>query len=200
MSFFNPNIQQVFEDDNREFIKLKNLIFATYNIIYCIREDYNVREFSELRAKSQLEFIRFVNRFQEQNLTLIDSNFPTLLADIAIEVMTNRVKSLSDFIVRNQPFNSLIEQHNALYESDKIQDFIELLVYSDIASKHLSKGERDFTKIFKCRKTANEIEYFTLFERLKLYEYLKNNILLEIDWNKSEINGREVSLVLRISV
>jgi len=200
MSFYNPNIQQAFEDDKREFITLKGLKFATYKIIYNICESCNVRNVSELNEKSQLEFIRFGNSFQEHNLTLVDLNFPTLLADIAIEVMNNRVKSLSDFIVRNQPFNSLIEQHNALYESDKIQDFIELLVYSDIASKHLSKGERDFTKIYKRRKTANDFEYFTLFERLKLYEYLKNNILLEIDWKKSEINESEVSLVLRISV
>jgi len=200
MSFYNPNIQRAFEADKREFIKLKDLIFATYKICYRISDGCSVKDVEDLRAKYQLDFVGFDNPFQQQNLTLVDGTFPALLGDIALEVLTGRVKSPMDYIVRNQPFTSLTKQHLALYEGDKVQDFIELLVYSDIASKHFSKGERDFTKIFKQRKTADEFEYYSLFERLKMYDFLKKYMRFEIDRTKSEIDGREVKLFFRISV
>lgn len=200
MSFYNPNIQKAFDKDEYNFIKLTGLTFGTYKIIYRISDGFSVVNIYDLREKHQLNFVGFDNRIQEQNLTLVDKTFPALLADIVLEALIGKVTSLRDFIIRNQPFNSMIEQYKALYEGDRIQDFIELLVYSDIAAKHISKGERDFTKIFKRRKTANEFEYFTLFERLKLYDYLKIKMKLEIDKKKTEIKGREVILFLKISV
>ncbi len=200
MTFYNPNIQQAFEDDTRQFIKLKGVTFGTYKLIYRISDGCMVRNTNELRAKYQLEFVRMANRFQHENLTIVDNSFPELLSDIALEVMTGRVSSPLDYIIRNQPFSSLTEQHEALYERDKIQDFIELLVYSDIAQKHKSAGERDFTTVYCSKKTENELEYYTLFERLKLYDYLKRNLQLKIDREKSTIEGQEVALYFKIFV
>ena len=200
MSFYNPNIQHAFEEDKRNFIKLKNLTFASYKIKYRINDCCSVKGIDDLRAKYQLGFVGFENRFKQQNLCLVDEKFPELLADIALEVMTGRVKSFWDFIVRNKPFISLTAEHQAIYEGDMIQDFIELLVYSDIASPKISRGERDFTKIYKYKNTSSEYEFFSLFERLKMYDYLKRNILLEIDKRKSVLKGRFFIMYFKISV
>ena len=200
MSFYNPNIQRAFEEDKREFIQLKGVTLATYTIVYRINDCYVFTDLSHIHSKFQLLFQRFENLHQQRNLMLVDSVFPVLMADIALEVLLGNVCTLQEYICSKKTLKMVSNGYEELFLPYKFHDFIELLVYSDIASKHSSKVERDFHRIYCCKSTADELEYFTLFERLKLSDYLMREMRLEIDWKKSGIKGHKARLCLRLRV
>jgi hypothetical protein len=200
MSFYNPNIQRAFDEDERDFIQLKGLTLATYVIVYRINDGYSATDISQIHSKFQLLFQRFGNLHQQRNLMMVDSVFPVLMADIALEVLLGVVRSLREYIGSEKTLKIVPDGYEELYLPHKFHDFIELLVYSDIASKHSSKVERDFRRIYCRKSTADEFEYFTLYERLKLYDYLMREMRLEIDWEKSGIKGHEARLCLRLRV
>jgi hypothetical protein len=87
MSFYNPNIQAAFDADKRTFIVLKNTILATYTLIFQIQEGVNILNINDIKAPYQLKFIKFENKTQQQNLSLVNENFVDLFAEIALEVL-----------------------------------------------------------------------------------------------------------------
>jgi hypothetical protein len=64
----NGNVNLVQNGTNLTFIKLHNTIFAEYNIIYHINDNFSIRELSEFLNKYQLLFIKFENKVQQLNL------------------------------------------------------------------------------------------------------------------------------------
>jgi hypothetical protein len=200
MSFYNPNIQRAFEEDKREFIQLKGVTLATYTIVYRINDGYVVTDLSHIHSKFQLLFQRFENLQQQRNLMLVDSVFPVLMADIALEVLLGSVCTLREYIGSEKTLKMVSDGYEELFLPYKLHDFIELLVYSDIASRHSSKLERDFRRVYCRKNTADELKYFTLYERLKLYDYLIREMRLEIDWEKSDIKKHKACLCLRLRV
>ncbi len=200
MSFYNPNIQQTFDEDSRDLVILKDVTFGVFEIVYSISIDHEIKQLTDIQQKEMFKFVKLKNNYQHYNLQLVDNSFPESLSDIALDAFFGNVNSFQDYILNKKPFQSIFEEYEILYLSDKIQDFIELLVYSDISSKHKSKGERNFSRVFKQKTIIDEPQYYTLFDRLKLYDYLKQKMKLEIDMNKSAINGNEVTLCLKIFV
>lgn len=201
MSFYNPNIQSAFDADKRAFIVLKNTILATYTLIYKIQEGFNILNISDLKAPYQLKFVQIENKIQQQNLSLVNENFVELFAEIALEVLIGRVNCFDDFVSQKLDYMTETNRNEVLNCYDSIQDFIELLVYSDIANKFPSTGERDFTKILG---VVNESDthpvFYTLFERLKFYAYLQKKMKLKINKNSIKIQDRQVTIHLKLSV
>ncbi|MBP1676605.1 MAG: hypothetical protein H6Q20_1164 [Bacteroidetes bacterium] len=201
-SFYNPNIQAEFEADERKYIHLSNLTLAVYKIVFKLSDGCHVVDKDDLRAVYQLDFVRFVDKWKQINLSLVDKSFAELLAAISLEVLAGRVKSFEDYVLLKLSMETETDRNNALYTGDKIQDYIELLIYSDIAENKPSRGVRDFTRIFKTEK-KNKLEltnYYTLYERLKLYAWLRKEMVLEIDREKIQLKDREVILQLKIRV
>lgn len=200
-SFYNPNIQKAFDEDSRDFVRLKDITLAEYSLLFRVNDGCVVRNTDELRANYQISFICFYHHQQQVNLKKIDASFPLVLADVALDVMSGRVHTFGEYIFQMIERLSGEEKIKALYTADKIQDFIELLVYSDIAGKKPATCERDFTKIVGVSSPEEEYPvFYSLFERLKLYDYLKQNMQLVIDRQQSELIGREVILILKIKI
>ena len=201
MTFYNPNIQANFEANNNEAIVLRNKVLATYRIVYKIREGCSVNSSEDINASYQLEFVQFENAIQQQNLELVNANFDTLIAEIALEVITGRVKSFEDFL-RSKLENTLeIERNEVLYIGDAIQDYIELLVYSDIAGIKPATCIRNFTKLLGMSSPETDIPvFYNLYDRLKLYARLRKDIKLIIDRKNIKLTDREVILKLKICI
>lgn len=201
MSFYNPNIQAAFEADEHEFIVLRNALLASYDMVFKIQDGCSVSAVENLRAAYQLEFLRIENATQQHNLELVDVNFVTLLSEITIEVLIGKANTFDEFLHCKLEYTPEIDRNEVLYLGDFIQDYIELLVYSDVASVKQSKGERDFTKLLGVSNPDSEVPvFYNLYDRLKLYARLRKEIRLEIDKNKIKIKGREVRLELKLII
>lgn len=201
MTFYNPNIQSTFDADEREFILLSDVELARYVFVFQLREGCSISGVDDLRALYQLEFVRLADNVQQENLRFLKEGFAAILADITLEVLTGRVSSFDDYLTQKLTLRTEKERNEVLYVGDSIQDFIELLVYSDISEKKPSSGERDFTRIIGATdESAGYPVFYSLFDRLKLYARLRKEIKLEIDRDTIQINGREVRVELRLSV
>jgi len=201
MTFYNPNIQATFDADEREFILLRDVELARYVLFFQLREGCFISGVDELRALYQLEFVKLADNVQQENLRYLKEGFAAILADITLEVLTGRVNTFEEYLMQKLTLRTEKERNEVLYIGDSIQDFIELLVYSDISGKKMSSGERDFTRILGVsNKDGGHPVFYNLFDRLKLYARLRKEIKLEIDRDAIEINGREVRIELRLSV
>lgn len=201
MTFYNPNIQAAFDADEREFILLRDVELARYVLVFQLREGCSVSGAGELRALYQLEFVKLADKVQQENLRHVKENFAAILADITLEVLTGRVNTFEEYLMQKLTLKMEKERNEVLYIGDSIQDFIELLVYSDISGKKMSSGERDFTRIFGATDVSGGYPvFYSLFDRLKLYARLRKEIKLEIDRGAIDINGREVRVELCLSV
>lgn len=192
MTFYNPNIQRTFDEHKKEFIQLRGVTFAEYKIIYSASEDWNVMDIKSLH------FVRFQNKHQQSNLLLVDRAFPSVLAEITLAILAGTVHTFAESISSVESIKTADNEYEPLYFDNKISQFLELLLYSDIASKHPSVGVLNFNRIYSQRHSADELEHYTLYNRLKLFEYLKREMILEINTKESTKNETEVTLCLRI--
>lgn len=201
MSFYNPNIQSAFEADFNEFIVLHDLCLAAYTFVFRISEGCSVNTVADLKAAYQLNFVRLDNDIQQRNLALVKDNFVTLLAQIALEVLLGRVNSFDDFLQNKLEYTPEIERNEVLYMADTIQDYIELLLYSDINADKQSKGERDFTALLgMCSSNSGIPVFYSLYDRLKLYSRLRKEIRLEVDSNSLTMSNTYVCFKLTLNV
>ena len=201
MTFYNPNIQAAFDADEHAYIELRNRDLASYTIVYKINEGCSVSAPGGIKAGYQVRFLRYENDTLQQNLMLVHSAFDCLLAEIALEVYIGHANTFEDFLNFKLQFMPIKEINHVLYIGDFIQDFIELLVYSDIAENKLATGTRDFTKLLGVSSVHNnQPVFYNLYDRLKLYARLRKEILLETDKKHVLLTGRELKIELRIRV
>lgn len=201
MTFYNPNIQSAFDADEHAYIELRNRDLASYTIVYKINEGCSVSAPDDIKAGYQVRFLRYENDTLQQNLKSVHSGFDFLLAEIALEVFIGHVNTFEDFLNFNLQFTPSKEINNVLYIGDFIQDFIELLVYSDIAENKPASGVRDFTKLLGVSSAHNNKPvFYNLYDRLKLYARLRKEIQLEIDRKNVLLAGRELTIELRLCV
>lgn len=201
MTFYNPNIQDFFEADKRNYVFLQGVQLASYAINFRVSEGCSVKSVNDVRAPYQFEFLSFENDFQFKNLQLIKPDFPQILAEITLEVLAGRVRTFEDYLLLQLSFAGEAHRNEVLYIGDYLQDFIELLIYSDIVDDKLSSGERDYTKILGVvDRIDNKPVYYNLYERLKLFARLRKEIILDIDKESISLNERTISLVLTLKV
>jgi len=191
---------QLQESKHPDFIKIQGQTFAEYTIIYHINDCYAIDELSKFRDKHQLLFQKFKNNKQQFNLALLDSRFPNIVADLALDVFLNNVTSFNDYILSKKSIIVIDTVIDEAYFKYKFFLFIHYLLYSDIAStKTLYKGEVETNKVF-CIKNANgEIDFYSIYDQNKLQLLLLNKMKLEIDTNASSISKTEVRLCFKIS-
>ncbi len=201
MTFYNPNIQAAFDADEREFIHLRDMVLAVYDIVYEVSDGCTVADPGDLKAPYQLRFVRFADNILHENLKLVAVDFPDLLAGIVLEVLVGRVSTFEEYLNFRLQITPPKDSNAVLYLGDFIQDYIELLVYSDISLPKLSMGYRDFTAMVGTASAETGFpQYWSLYERLKLYARLRREIKLETDPGFIQIRGREVSVRVVIRV
>ena len=198
-SFYNPNVKATYESDSR-FVHLKKMDLAEYGIVYKINDCCQITKLSDFNQKNQLLFQRFVILQQQWNLMYVDSVFPQILADLVLDVFLGNITCLEDYVTASKQFTVSELLDAELYYNYKLRDFIEYLLYSDIAKTQESSGSKNYDKIFGTTNTHNEIEFYTLYERLKLYDYLMKNMQLEIDMQKCCLNDNKTTIYLKIKV
>jgi len=182
------------------FINLKGKIFAEYNIIYRINDKFSVSNLSQFKNKYQLLFQRFESKVQQLNLVMIDSLFPSILSDIALEVFLNNISSFNQYIdlkktIKVIDADSKVEKEYFKY---KFLTFIHQLLYSEIATDNVFNGKILTDRIYCLKNNNGEIEFYSFFEQNKLQQLLFEKMRIEINLDTSSISRKEVKLCLKI--
>lgn len=180
------------------FINLKNNTLAKYFFVYKINDLYSINEFPKFKNKHQLLFQKLVSINQHVNLTIVDSVFSNIIADLLLEVFLNNVSTFNQYISTKNKISFVDKENEFHYFKYKFFNFIHFLLYSEIASNMVYKGEIYTDRVYCIKNTLGEIEYFSIFEQAELQLKLLNDLKLEIDLDSSSINKQTVKLCLKI--
>lgn len=180
------------------FAHLKEKLFAEYNFIYHINEGYSIIELSKFSSKHQLLFKKISSNIKQLNLMIVDSVFPLILADLTLDVFLNNISSFKQYYIsEKQLVVNEIEPYNE-YIKYKLDGFIHYLIYSNISSTEICKGDIDVNKIYYLKNPQEEIQYYSIYEQKELKELLFEKKRLKINLEKSFIKNREANICLNI--
>ncbi|MBK5285041.1 MAG: HpaII family restriction endonuclease [Bacteroidia bacterium] len=182
------------------YIHLKDKVFAEYNLIYHINDSYSIKQLSKVRYKEQLLFQKLSSKIQQMNLMLVDSIFSIHLADIVLETFLNKISTFKEYINLKKDFIVISAKRDKDYFNYKFNSFINYLLYSNIASEQVYKGEMETDKVYYLKSESGEIDYYPIFRQGELQNLLLEKMLLQINLNKSSISQEEATLCFKISV
>ena len=131
---------------------------------------------------------------------LVDSVFPIILAKVALQTLFGKISSLQDYIDLNKFLVVIDSETDKIYFRNKFIEFIHQLLFTNIASENVCKGEEDREKIFYLKKESSEIEYYPIFRQIELQKLLLEKMRLEINLKNSKMSKTEVILNLRVFV
>lgn len=201
MSFYNPNIQNAFDADSQVFIVLKDIELANIEMVFSVSDGSIVSDVNDIRAAYQLKFIKLASDVLENNLKKVNDNFVNLLSKICLEVLLARINSFEEYLIQQLALEPEVNRNDVLYEGDSIQDFIELLLYSDIISDKPSCGIRDFSKILGMVNIKHDAPvFYNLYDRLKLYDHLRRTMRLKIDQSTIHLIDNKLTLKLSLKI
>ncbi len=186
--------------DPTNFVHLKNITFAEYQFKYHLNDCYGECDLSGLRNKDQLLFQKMSPKNHQLNLILVDSMFPILLSDIVLEVFIRGISSFEQYKAKRvEPV--LMDMHlPRAYLHNKLFSFMDYLLYSKIAASKVWNGRFDYETVFYRKDGNGEIQYYPVYNRKELFEYMMPNVQLGIDKEKSFVKGRTVSLCFTIKI
>ena len=181
-----------------DFINLKGKVFAEYKIIYHINDCYSIKKLSQFSSKHQLLFQKFESKSQQGNLFLVDSIFPNILSDVALEVFLNNVSTFNEYTEAKKQIWVIHVRSDKDYLKYKFVTFIQYLLYTHIATKKTYNG-RDQTERNYCLKNqSGEIEFYPVLVLHELRTMLLDKMKLQIDLKNSSIGKEKVKLCLKI--
>ena len=186
------------EEKINSFIKLKELTFGEYSIIYHINDCFSINQLSAIHSKHQLLFTKYSDKIQQMNLVLIDSLFPAILADVALEVFLNEVSTFKQYIQLKKTITVIDRVNDKNYLKHKFLSFIHHLLYSEISSNKVCIGEIQSDKIYCLKNSTGELQFYSIYEQNELQLMLLDNMNLVINRESSSITDEQIKLSLQI--
>ncbi|MBP6303057.1 MAG: HpaII family restriction endonuclease [Bacteroidia bacterium] len=182
-----------------DFINLKNLVLAEYKINYHINDCFSINKLEDVSSKHQLLFQKFESRVQQSNLLfMVDSIFPIILSDLALDVLLGKVTSFSEYIYAKRSPIEIGILANEEYLKYKFFQFVHSLLYSDVSSKKVCDGTLKTNKVFCIKNESGEIDFYTFYEQQVLQLLLLDKLKLEIDLKSSTVSKFNVKINLLI--
>jgi hypothetical protein len=182
-----------------DFINLKNLVLAEYKINYHINDCFSITKLENVSSKHQLLFQKFENRVQQSNLLfMVDSIFPIILSDLALDVLLGKVTSFSEYIQAKRSPIEIGILANEEYLKYKFFQFVHSLLYSDVSSKKVCDETPKTNKVFCIKNESGEIDFYTFYEQQALQLLLLDKLMLEIDLSSSTVSKSNVKMNLLI--
>ncbi len=196
----NPFLEKQLAQNEREFIDLKETTFAEYQIIYHVKDEFSIKDLVKFKDKQQLIFQKYESKVLQLNLAYVDSIFPTILADLAIDVFLKKVTCFSEYIKAENSSQFINKDFDKICLYNKISTFMRLLAYSDI-SEHKASLAKDYSdRIYYLKNESGDIEFYSIYNQQKLLDLLIKRSVLEIDMTRSSIFDNNIILCLVINV
>lgn len=159
---------------------------ASYSLVYSVNYLDSIRQLSDLCSKEQVRVKQFESFYQQTNLVHIDMLFPNVLADMALDVFFGKVFTFYDYIQQPKTYQLFDKERDINYFNVKIPQFIDYLLYSDIAKMDYSSGELTHDMDYTIQ--SGEIQlHFNAQNYTDLIQIAVSTLVLRIDLNKSYV-------------
>jgi hypothetical protein len=184
---------------SEKVIPLKNKLLAEYRIVYHINEGYAIKRLVAFSGRYQLLFTRYQSKVQHKNLMQVDSIFPNLLADVALDVLLYKVNSFSEYIQREKSIIVISPKIDKSYFRHIFKSFIHCLLFSEIASaKNKYTGVLNKGKLYCLEHNKEKIFFDFLLQPKGLKELLLEKIKLQVNTRASAFVKGDVVLCLEV--
>ncbi len=164
--------------------KIKNVVLtqAQIDLINDINSRSKIKDRLELITKDSgtLHFTNTESSIFENNLTLIDSALPKIIADIVNLFYSSKLSATKDLVAqisKNNPLKFNLESNHPFY-SYKIKRFLTDIALGMMPSK-VWTGELDATGGYLVVKDDGEVLCYHIYNRNEFEDYLLSNTKLE---------------------
>ncbi len=181
-----------------DFIHLKDMQFAEYNIIYRVNDCYRINNLDQVTGKHQLLFQKFQNKIQQLNLILVDSIFSNIMADLALEVLLQKAFSFNEYVGLRKDNIKVNRKWDKNFYRYKFNSLVHYLAFSNIDTKEVCKGEIDTNRIYYRKNDKEGIDYYPIYCLDKIQKILLNEVKLNVNYSKSLISNQEATICLEL--
>ncbi len=175
-----------------KFIHLKELSLGCFRIVYHLNDGFVIENLTQIRMQEQLLFQKFDSRNHQLNLMMVDTIFPVMLAELASLVLIDGPITLKTYVGSGK------SAYGEYLVGHKMQQFVHCLLYSKIGQDSPFSGEMEYERLYYRRKSKEEIEYYSIYDRRELEDHVYANAIVEIVSESSVVSVREAILVLKI--
>jgi hypothetical protein len=184
------------------FIKLKNKTIASYAIQYNINQCFHLKQVGQINSKHQFYFKGLLEKEQVYELMLVDTAFAEVAGKLAQEVLLKKVKTLREFLLIHKHATIINGYTDAFYYQYKFEHWLMQLFFPE-ENVHLNKHSKtpfsaNTRSVYVLKNDKGELAYFSIFERIILFELLFDLMQLRIDFKKSTIENETLTLIMNL--
>ena len=184
------------------FIKLKNQTIASYAIQYNINQCFHLQHVEQISAKHQIYYKGLLEKEQVYELMLVDTAFGVVVGKLAQEVLLKKVKTLREFLSIHKHSTIINGYTDAFYYQFKFEHWLMQLFFPEentMLNKHSKTPFSANTRsVYVLKNDKGELAYFSIFERIILFELLFDLMQLRIDFKKSTIENETLTLIMNL--
>lgn len=175
-----------------KFIKLENL--------QLIEVEFEC-EVDSTRGKIKINGIS--NQLLHLNLIMVDSKFPEILAEAALNANTLEECTLGQIMAELISHSHFSKEYAVRYYQYKINSFLQLLLYSNLAKNEVCKGVIDSSLVYLYKTKQGDLHYFSTYDQNKLFNLIqqecvcKSSILTDAGSTKKVILNLRMPSLLR---
>ena len=178
---------QILNTTTPKFIKLENL--------QLIEVEFEC-EADSTREKIKINGIS--NQLLRLNLMLVDSKFPEILAETALSANTLEQCTLEQIVAELILHSQFSKEYAARYYQYKINSFLHLLLYSNLATNDVCQGVIDSSRVYLYKTKQGDLHYFSIFDQNNLFNLIQQGCVCKSSIVTEAGSTKKVILTLRM--
>jgi hypothetical protein len=124
-------------------------------------------------TREELEITGVSNQLLRLNLMLVDSKFPEILAEAALIANTLEQCTLEQIVEELILHSHFSKEYASRYYQYKINSFLQLLLYSNLATNNVCKSVIDSSLVHLYKTKQGDLRYFSIYDQNKLFDLIQ---------------------------
>ena len=124
-------------------------------------------------TQGKIKFNGISNQLLRLNLMLVDSKFPEILAEAALRANKLEQCTLEQIVAELTLHSQFSKEYAARYYQYRINSFLHLLLYSNLAANEVCKGVIDSSRIYLYKTKQGDLHYFSIYDQNKLFDLIQ---------------------------
>lgn len=170
-----------------KFIKLENL--QLIEVEFACEVD---------STRKKIKIAGISNRLLRLNLMLVDSKFPEILAEAALSANTLEQCTLEQIVAELILHSQFSKEYAARYYQYKISSFLQMLLYSNLATNEVCKGVIDSSRVYLYKTKQGDLHYFSIYDQNKLFNLIQQECVCKTSIVTEAGSTKKVFFTLRM--